>query len=182
VKSTSANSNEAQSNSTSINDVINAAGLVLQALLTHHPESSFVPILSQAIDDLNQSATRLDAVRRLCGVSHVKNLGDVYLEVLPDHEWPKMVSSLGTTAANYLEAHDSGAPMKRASGLDANELEYEMRSAPPTYQFGPPKYELKPLLKFWPKINVVFQSKFARVIGRLAVWLLLMLIVYTLFF
>ncbi len=81
---------------------------------------------------------RLEAVRALRALAHVKALGDIYLEGLPGFEWPNMVSGLDAASAAYIKKHDPNAPTGRELGFSQEELLMLTKNSLPTHLHDPP--------------------------------------------
>ena len=52
--------------------------------------------LSTAVVMLDDPETKINALKQIESACHVKAFGDLFLETLPEFEWPKKVSRLRT--------------------------------------------------------------------------------------
>lgn len=89
-----------------IREIQGAAETVLHALKRSGSTGVHVSMFSNEISRLSVPAEQLAAVSALCGLSHVKDLGDIYLESVPGFDWPNMVGHLHGVCTIYLEKND----------------------------------------------------------------------------
>ena len=120
-------------------DEVRAAGRrVLKTLRDHSPDSGYSAAVAEAVDKLDDPAQRLEAVKTLHGLSHIKALGDIYLPGVPGYEWPNLVSQLSATTGSYIRQYDPNRPIGRELGYSKEELMLLTKTALPTHVHEPP--------------------------------------------
>lgn len=150
-------SNEAQ---VSEFDEVKAAGrLVLNTLCEHKPGREYTASVEAAMQDLDDPARRLRAVKALCALSHPKALGDLFVEQVPGFEWPNMVSRLSGAAGDYIRKFDPNVPVGRELGFSQEELAMLTKSTLATHSHDSPDTRRLPFGRGWSSI-AVFVAKF----------------------
>ncbi len=109
-------------------------------LRRHSRSSTYLSLVEEPMQALDDPERRLNAVKVLSGAAHPKCLGDIYLEEMPGFEWPNLVSSLGEVAGRYIWEHDANAPVGRELGFSQAELIFLTKSLLPTYVHSPPMF------------------------------------------
>jgi len=105
-----------------VREIQSAAETVLDTLVESGSTGVHESMLSAEISRLSVPAERLAAVSALRDLSHVRNLGDIFLEGVPGFDWPNMVEHLYYVCTIYLDKNDPDAPKGRELGFSADEL------------------------------------------------------------
>lgn len=96
-----------------LNAVEAATTDIITALRTAGVAGEIIGELEKAVAQLADDSTRLEALRQIQGMCHVKDLGDLNMGQFSDHEWWNLLARLGTKcgrAIRRVEREGHGCP------------------------------------------------------------------------